>query len=231
MKAIIQDRYGSADVLRLEDVERPAIGDQEVLVRIRAASLDPGVWHVMTGKPYLIRVMGFGLRGPKTRVRGTDVAGEVVEVGSKVTLVRPGDEVFGGCYGSFAEYARAPQNKLAPKPPGVTFEQANVVDGVIEPQRYVAGGHGAALQEEIWDTIADFVLTGELRALPETRLEPKHAFWVYYPALVAPAIWLLIAGALLFALWKILRLGRPPWQRTLIVIAYLWLIWTVITKV
>lgn len=74
MRAIVQDRYGSADVLELREIDRPVVGDDEVLVRVRAAGLDPGVWHLMTGLPYLVRIMGFGLRAPKARVRGTDLA-------------------------------------------------------------------------------------------------------------------------------------------------------------
>jgi NADPH:quinone reductase-like Zn-dependent oxidoreductase len=127
MKAIVQDRYGSADVLELRDVNRPSIGDDEVLVRVRAAGVDPGVWHLMTGQPYLIRAMGFGLRKPKVTVRGRDLAGVVAAVGAGVTRLRPGDEVYGTCErGSFAEYAAAPQGRLAAKPAGISFEQAAV---------------------------------------------------------------------------------------------------------
>ena len=127
MKAVVQDVYGSADVLQLKDVEVPGIGSGDVLVRVHAAGVDPGVWHLMTGLPYLVRLMGFGLRTPRTRVRGSDVAGRVEAVGSKVTAFRPGDEVFGTCEGSFAEYARAAEDRLAPKPANLTFEQAAAV--------------------------------------------------------------------------------------------------------
>ncbi|GAA3006885.1 NAD(P)-dependent alcohol dehydrogenase [Streptosporangium longisporum] len=127
MKAIVQDTYGSADVLGMEDVDMPVIGDDDVLVRVRAASLHVGDWHVMTGRPYLMRAMGFGLRAPGTRVRGTDVAGVVEATGRGVTRFRPGDEVFGTCDGSLAEYARAGQDGLAPKPARLTFEQAAAV--------------------------------------------------------------------------------------------------------
>jgi NADPH:quinone reductase-like Zn-dependent oxidoreductase len=128
MKAIVQDMYGSADVLELRDIDRPAIGDDEVLVKVRAAGVDPGVWHLMTGEPYLLRIMGFGLSKPKVAVRGRDVAGVVVAVGARVTRFRPGDEVYGTCEtGSFAEYAAAPQGRLAPKPANVSFEQAAAV--------------------------------------------------------------------------------------------------------
>jgi NADPH:quinone reductase-like Zn-dependent oxidoreductase len=128
MKAIVQDVYGPADVLKLRDIDRPSIGDREVLVQVRAAGVDPGVWHLMTGEPYLVRAMGFGLRKPKVAVRGRDVAGVVEAVGVHVTRFRPGDEVFGTCEsGSFAEYAAAPEKRLARKPANVSFAQAAVV--------------------------------------------------------------------------------------------------------
>jgi NADPH:quinone reductase-like Zn-dependent oxidoreductase len=126
VKAIVQDRYGPADVLRLEDVDPPAVGDGEVLVRVRAAGVDPGVWHLMTGLPTMIR-LGYGLRRPKTRVRGRDLAGRVEAVGKDVTTFRPGDDVLGICEGSFAELAVARERKLAVKPPNLTFEQAAAV--------------------------------------------------------------------------------------------------------
>ncbi len=126
MRAIVQDAYGSADVLRLEDIARPEIDDDSVLVRVHAAGLDPGVWHLMAGLPYLIRPV-FGLRRPKLRVRGTDVSGVVEAVGGKVTRLRPGDEVMGTCSGSFAEYASVPEKKLALKPANLSFEQAAAV--------------------------------------------------------------------------------------------------------
>jgi NADPH:quinone reductase-like Zn-dependent oxidoreductase len=128
MKAIVQDVYGSADVLELRDIDRPSIGDAEVLVQVRAAGVDPGVWHLMTGEPYLLRAMGFGLRKPKVAVRGRDVAGVVEAVGARVTRLRPGDEVYGTCEsGSFAEYAAALEERLASQPANVSFEQAAVV--------------------------------------------------------------------------------------------------------
>lgn len=127
MQAIVQDTYGAADVLRLEDVERPPVGERDVLVEVHAAGLDPGVWHLMTGRPYVVRLMGFGLRRPKDRVAGQDVAGRVAAVGSGVARLRPGDEVFGTCTGAFAEYARGREDTLAPKPANLTFEQAAVV--------------------------------------------------------------------------------------------------------
>ncbi len=127
MKAIVQDEYGSADVLKLEDIDAPAIGDHDVLVRVHAAGVDPGVWHLMTGLPYLIRIMGYGLRAPKNRVPGMDLAGRVEAVGKRVTQFKPGDEVFGACNGSYAEYACAEADSLAPKPANLSFEQAAVV--------------------------------------------------------------------------------------------------------
>jgi len=127
MKAIVQDTYGSADVLKLEDIDMPVVGDDDVLVRVLAASAHIGDWHVMTGLPYLIRIMGFGLRAPKAGIRGIDVAGRVEAVGEGVMQLQPGDEVFGTCNGSFAEYATARKDKVAPKPTNLTFEQAATV--------------------------------------------------------------------------------------------------------
>src|SRR5215210_8727987 len=116
MKAIVRDTYGSPDVLELRDIDKPEIGDDEVLVRVHAAGVDRGVWHVMTGLPYPIRLAGYGLRAPKTPVVGMDVAGVVEVVGDDVTRFQPGDEVFGIGKGSFAQYAAAFERKLAPKP-------------------------------------------------------------------------------------------------------------------
>jgi len=127
MKAIVQDKYGSADVLELTDIDTPVVGDHDVLLRVHAAGAHIGDWHIMTGLPYLIRIMGYGLRGPKARVRGTDVAGRVEALGKDVTQFRLGDEVFGTCDGSFAEYATARMDKVAPKPANLTFEQAATV--------------------------------------------------------------------------------------------------------
>src|SRR5918994_465972 len=127
MKAIVQDKYGSADVLELRDVEKPQPGDDELLIRVHAAGVDPGVWHLMTGLPYLVRLMGFGLRRPKIRIRGMDVAGTVEAAGKNVTQFKQGDSVYGTCDGSFAEYARARAERLAPKPANLSFEQAAAV--------------------------------------------------------------------------------------------------------
>ena len=126
MKAIVQDVYGSAEVLRSAEIDRPAIGDDEVLVRVHAAGLDRGTWHLMAGLPYVIR-LGFGFRGPKNPVPGLDVCGTVETVGEKVTRFQPGDEVFGIAKGSFAEYASAREDKLAIKPADLSFGQAAAV--------------------------------------------------------------------------------------------------------
>jgi len=128
MQAITQDRYGEAeDVLRLEEIARPAIGDEEVLLRVHAAGVDRGVWHLMTGLPYPVRLAGYGIRAPKTRVRGREVAGRVEATGPAVTALHVGDEVFGIADGSFAEYASARPGKLARKPANLTFAQAAAV--------------------------------------------------------------------------------------------------------
>jgi NADPH:quinone reductase-like Zn-dependent oxidoreductase len=132
MKAIIQERYGPPDVLKLRDIDTPLVKDHEVLVRVRAAAVNQADCYFMTGVPYIMRVvgsgMGFGLRGPKTRVRGRDVAGQVEAVGKDVTRFRPGDEVYGEIEtGSFAEYTTVPESMLALKPANLTFEQAAAV--------------------------------------------------------------------------------------------------------
>jgi NADPH:quinone reductase-like Zn-dependent oxidoreductase len=129
MKAITQDRYGDLDVLDFRDIDQPVPEDNEVLVRVHAAGLHRGDWHVMTGLPYLIRIVvpTLGLRRPKVPVLGMDVAGTVEAVGSNVTRFQPGDEVFGWCDGAFAEYATAPEDQLAAKPAALSFEQAAVV--------------------------------------------------------------------------------------------------------
>jgi NADPH:quinone reductase-like Zn-dependent oxidoreductase len=126
MRAIVQTEYGTADVLHEAEVEQPAIGADEVLVQVRAAGLDRGTWHLMAGLPYAARLVA-GLRAPKSAVPGLDAAGVVVAVGSDVTRFRPGDEVFGICKGSFAEFAAARESKLARKPSNLSFEQAAAV--------------------------------------------------------------------------------------------------------
>ena len=123
MKAIVQDRYGPADVLEFRDVDVPPIGEEDVLVRVAAAGCGPDVWHIMTGLPYMAR-LALGLRRPKVRVRGWDVAGTVEAVGAAVRDLRPGDEVMGFAEGSFAELTVAPADKLVPKPAAVNFEEA-----------------------------------------------------------------------------------------------------------
>lgn len=132
MKAIVQTRYGSPDDLELREIARPEPADDEVLVRVRAASVHPDVWHVLTGLPRILRLMGAGLRRPRNPVPGTDLAGVVEAAGRSVTRFRPGDEVFGETLrgmqwvngGAYAEYATAPERSLALKPAGIGFEQA-----------------------------------------------------------------------------------------------------------
>ena len=126
MKAIAQDRYGSAEVLELRDLDAPELGEHDVLVRVRAAGCGPDVWHYMTGEPYFARLM-LGLRRPKIAVRGGDVAGTVESVGRAVTGFKPGDEVMGFALGSFAELAVVPEQKLVHKPTRLSFEEAAAV--------------------------------------------------------------------------------------------------------
>lgn len=136
MKAIVQTRYGSPeDVLELQEIEMPVVGENDVLVQVRAASVHADVWHVVTGQPYILRLMGAGIISPKIRVPGTDLAGTVESVGTAVKRFKKGDAVFGESQnqmqwkngGAFAEYAAVPEQALAHKPPGVTFEQAAAV--------------------------------------------------------------------------------------------------------
>lgn len=123
MKAIIYRNFGPPDVLRYEDIEKPAPGDDEVLIKVRAASVNPADWHFMRGTPYLMRLAA-GLRRPKSERLGADVAGEVEAIGKNATRFKPGDQVFGVCRGAFAEYACGPESKLAIKPANIGFEQA-----------------------------------------------------------------------------------------------------------
>jgi NADPH:quinone reductase-like Zn-dependent oxidoreductase len=129
MKAIVQSAYGTDPgvVLAVRDVDRPAIGRDEVLVHVRAASVDRGTWHCMTGLPYAMRLVGFGVRAPKATNPGRALAGTVEAVGEGVTEFRPGDDVYGSCSGSFADYVRAESRMLAPKPSNLSFEQAATV--------------------------------------------------------------------------------------------------------
>jgi NADPH:quinone reductase-like Zn-dependent oxidoreductase len=124
MKAIVYRDYGSPDVLRLEDVAKPVPNDDQVLIRVRAASVNPLDWHYMRGLPYLVRISGAGLLKPKVQRLGVDLAGQVEAVGKNVTRFKPGDEVFGNRFGAFAEYVCATEKALALKPANVTFEQA-----------------------------------------------------------------------------------------------------------
>ncbi len=127
MKAIVQDRYGSIDVLQLREVDRPVAADNEVLVRVHAAAVNAREWHVMRGDPFIARLMApaeLGLGAPKIRVRGTDFAGRVEAIGRGVTRFRPGDEVFGEIHGAFAEYVCVPDDLVELKPVNLTFEQA-----------------------------------------------------------------------------------------------------------
>lgn len=167
MKAIVQDRYGSTDVLELREIERPMTDDDEVLVRVHAASVHADIWHAMRGIPYVLRFMGSGVRRPKHRVPGTDLAGVVESVGANVSRFRPGDEVFGQSLranlwrngGAFAEYAAVPELMLEQKPARLTFEQAAAVptsgsiavqhirdEGRTQPgQRVLINGAGGAV--------------------------------------------------------------------------------------
>ena len=126
MKAIVQMRYGSPDVLQLKDIDKPVVKDDEVLVRVHAAAVNIGDWHLLRGVPYVMRLVS-GLRKPKREIPGLDIAGQVEAVGRNVTRFRPGDEVFGWCKGAFAEYACAAENNLLPKPANLTFEQSAAV--------------------------------------------------------------------------------------------------------
>jgi len=123
VKAIVQDRYGSPEVMELRDIQRPAVGDDQVLVRVRAAAVNPPDWAGVTGVPYIARVL-FGLRKPRNGVRGSDVSGTVEAVGKKVTRLQVGSEVFGTGVATFAEFALASQKNLVGKPASITFEQA-----------------------------------------------------------------------------------------------------------
>ncbi len=126
MRAITQTRYGNSDVLRLAQVPRPVVRDDQVLIRVHAAGLDRGTEHLMTGKPYAVRLAS-GIRRPRNPVPGRDVAGTAVEVGAKVTRFSPGDQVYGVAPGSFAEYAVTGENRLAHKPANLSFAEASVI--------------------------------------------------------------------------------------------------------
>jgi len=168
MKAIVQRRYGRPEnVLELRDIAKPDLGDDQVLVRVHAASMHPDVWHVVNGWPYALRLMGSGLLKPRQSVPGTDIAGRVEAVGKKTTRFQPGDEVFGEIVkghqwknaGAYAEYAAVRESALALKPENITFEQAAAVptsgliafqgihrDGQVQPgQNVLINGAGGAV--------------------------------------------------------------------------------------
>jgi NADPH:quinone reductase-like Zn-dependent oxidoreductase len=130
VKAIVRDTYGSPDVLELTDIDKPEPGDDEVLLRVHAASVNPADWHILRGAPYIARIE-FGLRKPKDRVLGCDVAGHIEAVGKNVTMLQPGEEVFGSPFmhglGAFAEWVCISEDLLAPKPAALSFEQVAAV--------------------------------------------------------------------------------------------------------
>jgi NADPH:quinone reductase-like Zn-dependent oxidoreductase len=126
MKAAVYTRYGPPDVVQITDVEKPAPKDNEVLIKVRAASVNPYDWHFMRGTPYGVRIVA-GLRKPKVTKLGADVAGQVEAIGRNITQFKPGDQVFGICKGAFAEYACAPESALVMKPDNVTLELAACV--------------------------------------------------------------------------------------------------------
>jgi NADPH:quinone reductase-like Zn-dependent oxidoreductase len=146
MKAIVQDRYGPSSVLRLREIDPPEPGENEVLVRVRAAAVNAADWHVMRGDPYLARLT-LGLTRPKARVRGQDFAGQVEAVGPGVTELGPGDEVYGNlawAQGAFAEYARVPVGQVETSPAGLTYEEAAAIPlaGTTALQGLAAGDVG-----------------------------------------------------------------------------------------
>jgi NADPH:quinone reductase-like Zn-dependent oxidoreductase len=151
MKAIVQDGYGSPEVLELMDIDRPVVKDDEVLVRVHAAGVNIGDWHLVTGTPYVLRMVA-GLSKPKQEVPGLDVSGRVEAVGRDVTRFQPGDEVFGWCKGAFAEYACAGETSLLPKPANLTLEQSAAVGdsaftalNAVRDQGKVRPGHSVLI--------------------------------------------------------------------------------------
>jgi NADPH:quinone reductase-like Zn-dependent oxidoreductase len=154
MRAVVQDRYGEVDeVLHLRDVPVPEVADDEVLVRVRAASVHPDVWHAVTGRPYVLRLMGSGVRRPEFGIPGTDLAGQVESVGRNVTRFRVGEEVFGESLrgfqwrngGTFAEFVAVPEEILEAKPPGVTFEEAATL-----PTAGIIAVHNLGYGKRLW---------------------------------------------------------------------------------
>src|SRR5262245_48480938 len=143
MKAVLNPSYGTADDLRLRDVARPTVGADRVLVRVRAASVNPYDWHLMRGEPYLVRLL-VGLRRPKSGgLLGVDVAGTVEEIGPEVTTLAPGDHVFGSCSATFAEYTIGRESDLVPKPAGLGFEEAAAIPGAGVTALQAVRDHGA----------------------------------------------------------------------------------------
>ena len=133
MKAIVQSSYGSPDVLQLKDVDKPVANDDEVLVRVRAAAVNIGDWHLLRGVPSVIRLVSGPLK-PRREIPGMDIAGEIEAAGRSVNQLRPGDDVFGWCKGAFAEYACAAESSVLPKPANLTFEQSAAVgDSAFSP--------------------------------------------------------------------------------------------------
>ncbi len=149
MRAVVQRAFGTSDVLHVETVPRPSPGPEEVLIEVHAAGLDRGTWHLVAGLPYLVRLAGYGIRTPKNPIPGLDVAGTVVDTGTQVSGLVPGDRVFGVAKGSFAEYAVASADKLAHVPSNLSDEQAAVVpisgitalEAVVDHGRVEAGQH------------------------------------------------------------------------------------------
>lgn len=145
MKAVVQDRYGPLEVLGIRDIDVPPMGADDVLVRVRAASVDRAVWHLVTGTPYLVRV-AMGLRSPRFRVPGRYLAGRVEAVGANVTRLRPGDDVFGACDSTFAEYVSAPEHRFVAKPGHLSFEEAAAIPhgglAALQALRDAAGVEG-----------------------------------------------------------------------------------------
>lgn len=127
MKAIFRTTYGSADILELREIDKPVPRDDELLLKVHAASVNPLDWHILRGEPFLVRLMGFGLLKPKHQILGADMAGRIEAIGKDVTLFKVGDEVFGSSMGGFAEYACVRDDKLVLKPTAMTFEQAAAV--------------------------------------------------------------------------------------------------------
>ena len=127
MKAIFRATYGSADILELREIDKPVPKDDELLLKVHAASVNPLDWHVLRGEPFLVRLMGFGLLKPKHQILGADMAGRIEAIGKDVTRFKVGDEVFGSSMGGFAEYARIRESQAVSKPTSMTFEQAAAV--------------------------------------------------------------------------------------------------------